>query len=75
MCLDSIIPGCTSYYARHSVASIAAELDVPLDLIARMLGHTDTTRKVTLVYIDYNQKKVDKANRKVIDWMLYKKNN
>ncbi len=26
MCLDSIIPGCTSYYARHSVASIVAQM-------------------------------------------------
>ena len=73
MCLDSIIPGCTSYWARHSIATMAAELDVPLDLIARMLGHTDPARKITLVYIDYNQKKVDKANRRVIDWLLYNK--
>ena len=73
MCLDKLIPGCTSYYARHSVASIAAELDVPLDTIARMLGHMDSTRRVTLIYVDFNQNKVDEANRKVIDYVLYNK--
>ncbi|MBR3454418.1 MAG: site-specific integrase [Bacteroidaceae bacterium] len=72
-CLDDLIPGCTSYYARHSVATIAAELDVPMDTIARMLGHTDPSLKITLVYVDFNQKKVDEANRKVIDHVLYNK--
>lgn len=72
-CLKKLIPGCTSYYARHSVASIAAELDIPVDTIARMLGHTDPTRRITLVYVDFNQKKVDDANRKVIDYVIYNK--
>ena len=72
-CLEKLIPGCTSYYARHSAASIAAELDVPLDTIARMLGHMDSTRRVTLIYVDFNQNKVDEANRKVIDYVLYNK--
>ena len=72
-CMKELIPGCTSYYARHSVASIAAELDVPLDTIARMLGHMDSTRRVTLIYVDFNQNKVDEANRKVIDYVLYNK--
>lgn len=72
-CMKELIPGCTSYYARHSVASIAAELDVPLDTIARMLGHMDSTRRVTLIYVDFNQNKVDEANRRVIDYVLYNK--
>lgn len=70
-CLDSLIPGCTSYYARHSVATIASELDIPLDTIARMLGHTDPSRRITLIYVDFDQSKVDDANRKVIDYTLY----
>ena len=70
-CLDSLIPGCTSYYARHSVATIAAELDIPLDTIARMLGHTDPSRRITLIYVDFDQSKVDNANRKVINYTLY----
>lgn len=72
-CLDKLISGCTSYYARHSAASIVAELDVPLDTIARMPGHMDSTRRVTLIYVDFNQNKVDEANRKFIDYVLYNK--
>lgn len=68
--LKELIPGCTSYYARHSVASIAAKLDIPLDTIARMLGHTDPSKKVTLIYVDFDSKKVDDANRKVIDYFF-----
>ena len=74
MCLNKIIPGCSSYYARHSCASIAAEIDIPMDTIARMLGHTDPARRITLVYIDFNQNKIDEANRKVIDYVTCYKN-
>ena len=78
ICLKKLIPGCSSYYARHSCATIAAEIDIPLDTIANMLGHTDTSRRVTLVYVDFNLTKVDEANRRVIDYVLckgkYKKN-
>lgn len=68
-CLKSLIPGCTSYYARHTIASIASELDIPLDTIARMLGHSDPSKKITLIYVDFNQSKVDKANRLIIDYI------
>ena len=73
MSLNELIPNCSTYYARHSVASIAAEVDIPLDTIARMLGHVDPARRITLVYVDFNQKKIDEANRKVIDYVLYGK--
>lgn len=73
MCLSSLIPGCSSYYARHTSATLAAELQIPLDTIAHMLGHTDQSRRVTLVYIDYNMELVDIANRKVLDWVIYNK--
>lgn len=60
----------TSYWARHTWATIAAELDIPHDTIAAALGHT-MGNPTTAIYIDYNQKKVDDANRKVLDWVLY----
>lgn len=75
ICLDKLIPKCSTYYARHSVASIAAELDIPLDTIARMLGHTDPARRITLVYVDFNRNKIDEANRNVIDYVLYNRRN
>lgn len=65
------IAGVTSYWARHTWATIAASLDIPKDTIAAALGHGGNT--VTDIYIDFDQKKVDEANRKVIDYVLYGK--
>lgn len=59
----------TSYWARHTWATIAASLDIPKDTIAAALGHGGNT--VTDIYIDFDQKKVDAANRRVLDWVLY----
>lgn len=58
----------SSYYSRHTWASLAAELDVPVDVIGRALGHSDG--RVTAIYINFNMKKVDEANRKVLDYIL-----
>ena len=61
----------TSYWARHTWATIASELDIPVDVISHALGHSFSTgAKVTQVYINFNQKKIDDANRKVIDYIL-----
>ena len=64
-------PEITTYWARHSWATIAAYLDIPKDTIAAALGHGADT--VTDIYIDFDQRKVDIANRKVLDWVLYGK--
>lgn len=69
--LHALTAGLTLYWARHSWATIASELDIPRDVIAHALGHGNNT--VTDVYIDFNIKKVDEANRRVIDWVLYGK--
>lgn len=61
----------TTYWARHTWATIAASLDIPKDTIAAALGHGGNT--VTDIYIDFDQKKVDEANRRVLDWVLYGK--
>lgn len=61
----------TSYWARHTWATIASELDIPVDVISHALGHSFSTgAKVTQVYINFNQQKIDDANRKVIDYIL-----
>lgn len=71
--LKLFIPGLTSYSARHSWATMASEINIPEDVISHALGHSFSTgASVTLVYIDYNMKKVDEANRKVIDYVLGK---
>lgn len=61
----------TTYWARHSWATIAASIDIPKDTIAQALGHGDNS--VTDIYIERHQNKVDEANRKVLDWVLYGK--
>lgn len=64
-------PKLTMYWARHTWATIAASLDIPKDTIAHALGHGNNT--VTDIYIDFDRSKVDEANRRVIDWVLYNK--
>ena len=62
-------PMLSSYVARHSWATIAASLDVPKDVIAHALGHGGSS--VTDIYIDFDLRKVDEANRRVLDWVFY----
>ena len=65
------LPGkVTTYYARHSWATIAASLDIPEDTISQALGHA-SRNATTAIYIQRELKKVDEANRRVIDWVLY----
>ncbi len=66
-----MFPDLTVYWARHSWATIAASLDIPKETIAAGLGHGGNT--VTDIYIDFDRRKVDIANRRVIDWVLYGK--
>lgn len=64
-------PMLSSYVARHSWATIAASLDVSKDVIAHALGHGGSS--VTDIYIDFDLRKVDEANRRVLDWVFYGK--
>lgn len=67
-----IEPDLTWYWARHSWATYAAELDIPDDIISRALGHSrGTGAAVTSIYIKNNRSKVDEANRRVIDFAFY----
>lgn len=66
--LKPILPFLSQYWCRHSAATIMAELDIPNETIAAALGH-EHGNKVTNIYIEYNQKKVDEANRKLIDFV------
>lgn len=66
--LKTMIPGISTYWARHAWATTAAELDIPHETIAAALGHNYGS-KVTGIYIDFNEQKVDEANRKVIDYL------
>ncbi len=56
----------TTYYCRHSWATIASKLDIPKETISAALGH-EIGSNTTAIYIEYDMNKVDQANRKVID--------
>lgn len=66
-----IAPDISTYWSRHTWATIAAELDIPKETISEALGHEIGSR-ITSIYIKFNQKKVDEANRRVIDYLLGK---
>ena len=57
----------TGYWARHTWATIAASLEIPKETIAKALGHGGN--EVTDIYIRFDDKKIDEANRKVIDYV------
>lgn len=59
-------PDLSTYWARHTWATVASGIDVPIDVIAHALGHS-TGYRVTNIYIDFDMRKVDEANRRVID--------
>ena len=67
--MNGIIPGCTAYYARHTIASLAAELDIPNETIAQILGHHDDIHRTTMIYINPEQSKADKACRRIFDYI------
>jgi integrase len=63
--LKKIFPFLSIYWARHTWATMAAELDIPDPIIDIAMGHKLTG--MSAVYIKRNIKKVSAANRKVID--------
>lgn len=66
------LPRISSYWARHTWATLAADLDIPIETISAALGHAYGCA-TTAIYIRFNNKKIDAANRKVLDWVLYDK--
>ena len=65
----SAFPELSTYVARHTWATIAYELEIPDETIAAALGHSFGNR-TTAIYIDRDIRKVDDANRRVIDYVL-----
>lgn len=61
----------SSYYCRHTWATLAAYLEIPKETIAACLGHGGND--VTDIYINFDRQKIDDANRKVIDFIQEKR--
>ena len=68
--ITSAFPGLTTYWARHTWATIAFSIGISKDIIAQALGHSDG-HDTTNIYIDADQAKVDEANRRVINYVLH----
>lgn len=55
----------TMYVARHSWASVAREIDIPLSVISQGMGHD--SESTTLIYLDsIDRSKIDKANSSIM---------
>lgn len=66
-------PELSTYFARYSWATIAFnDCGIPKDVISQALGHS-WGASVTEIYLNRDQKLVDEANRRVLDWVLYGK--
>ncbi len=63
-----LFPELSSYWSRHTWATLAAGLDISKDTISEALGHEHGS-STTSIYINFDQRKVDEANRKVIDFV------
>lgn len=70
--LGKVRKGLTTYYARYTWATLAFKLGISKDTISLALGHSFGVR-VTGTYINADLSRVDEANRRVIDWVLYGK--
>ena len=66
---EAIFPKLSTYWARHTWATLAYEIGIPIDTIGQALGHSDRAHTITFVYIRLDNKKVDDANRKVLDFL------
>lgn len=66
---DPLFPHLSSYWSRHTWASLAADLGIPINTASEGLGHKIGS-KTTAIYIHYKRKRVDTANRDVIDYIL-----
>ena len=66
--LKRMLPGVSTNYARHTWATMAAEIGIPIETVSHALGHKIGS-PVTAIYVAFNQKKVDEANRRVIDYV------
>lgn len=72
ICNSIGIPEVSTYWARHTFATIAYEIGISMDVIADCLGHKSSHR-ITSIYVRKDQQLIDEANRKVIDYVLYNK--
>ena len=62
----------SSYWARHTFATLMYDIGIPMDIIADCLGHKSYHNKITSIYVKKSTKRIDEANRKLIDYIIKK---
>lgn len=71
--LKNVAPGLFFYMGRHTWASMARnKCDVSKDDVAMALNHVDQALKTTDTYIETDWSIIDRANRKVLDYISQK---
>lgn len=61
------VPGLNFYYARHTMATLAAnKADIHISRVDEMLNHSDSSLKLARVYVERDFSVLWKANRKVL---------
>lgn len=63
-----LFPKLASNWARHTYTSLAASLNIPIELASESLGHKIGS-PTTNIYIHYMRKQVDEVARKIIDYI------
>ena len=66
---DLGLPPITTYTARYTWATLALSIDTPIEVISQALGHS-YGQAVTLGYIMPDRRKVDEANKKVLNLLF-----
>ena len=66
--IQPILPKLSQYWCRHTTATIMSAMGYSLEIIGCSLGH-DIGFKTTSIYVEYNEKAVDDANRALIDYV------
>lgn len=67
---ESDLSKITTYWARHTWATIARKIGISKDDIALALGHS-SGHDMTEIYIEESTDPIDRANRRVLDYVLY----
>jgi integrase len=67
----SLVCPLTSYFSRHSFATLMREIGIARDDISLCLGHRDPEQsmKISGIYINEDYERADIANRKLIDYI------
>lgn len=68
--IQPLHPDIVWYTARRSWATIAASIDIPKETIGKALGHSEWDNSTTDLYINFDNRKIDEANRMVLDALL-----